>query len=163
MIASGIVEHIMAPNLPTAATPAVIQKPRVLAASSLRGARVRNFAGEDLGRVDEFVIDLDSGRITYVVVSMGGFLGIGDKLYAVPWELFSTHPGDHEFFLDVEKQMLLDAPGFERNRWPDMGDPAWAAAIHAHYAQKPYWNSDITDAGDYVGDDRLDKPDRDRI
>jgi|SRR6516165_3718536 sporulation protein YlmC with PRC-barrel domain len=153
----------MAPHLHPAEVTAVTQHHRILAAGSLRGARVRNFAGEDLGKIDEFVVDFDTGRITYVIVSMGGFLGIGDKLFAAPWELFSAHPGDHEFFLDVEKQMLLDSPGFERNRWPDMGDPEWVETIHSHYAQKPYWNSDITDAGDYVGDDRLDKSDRDRI
>jgi sporulation protein YlmC with PRC-barrel domain len=135
----------------------------VLAVSTQKGARVRNFAGEDLGKVDDFVVDFDSGRIAFVVVSVGGFLGIGDRLFAVPWELVSTRTDEHEFYLDVEKQMLLDAPDFERNTWPDMGDPAWAARIHTHYAQKPYWNSDITDAGDYIGDDRFDKPHRDRI
>ena len=136
---------------------------RVLAVSTLRGTRVHNFAGEVLGKVDEFVVDLGSGRISYVVLSLGGFLRIGDKLFPVPWELFSTRAENHEFFLDMDKQMLLDAPSFERTRWPDMEDAAWASNIHAHYAQKPYWNSDITDAGDYVGNDLLDKTDRDRI
>jgi sporulation protein YlmC with PRC-barrel domain len=135
----------------------------VFAAGSMKGARVHNFAGEDLGKIDEFVLDFESGRIVFVVISLGGFLGIGDRLFAVPWELFSIRTGTHDFFLDVDKQMLIDAPSFERSRWPYMGDAAWAAAIHSHYAQKPYWNSDITDAGDYVGDDRLDKPDRDHI
>jgi sporulation protein YlmC with PRC-barrel domain len=135
----------------------------VLAVSALRGSRVHNFAGEVLGKVDEFVVDLDSGRISYVVLSLGGFLRFGDRLFPVPWQLFSTRPESHEFFLDMDKQMLLDAPSFERSRWPDMEDAAWTSNIHAHYAQKPYWNSDITDAGDYVGNDLLDKPDRDRI
>jgi sporulation protein YlmC with PRC-barrel domain len=134
-----------------------------IAAGTLRGERVRNFAGQDLGRVDELVLDLDSGRISYVIVSLGGFLGIGDKLFAVPWELFSLQPGEPRLFLDIDKQMLEDAPSFEKSKWPDMADAGWAAAIHSHYAQKPYWNSDITDAGDYVGDDRLDKSDRDRL
>jgi sporulation protein YlmC with PRC-barrel domain len=137
--------------------------PRVLATSALKGSRVGNFAGEDLGKVDDLVVDVDSGRLNYVIVSIGGFLGIGDKLFAVPWELFTVRTGDHEFLLDIEKQMLRDAPSFERSKWPDMSDSAWAATIHSHFAQKPYWNSDITEAGDYTGDDRLDKADRDRL
>jgi sporulation protein YlmC with PRC-barrel domain len=135
---------------------------RAVAAGALKGERVHNYAGEDLGKVDDLVLDLGSGRIAYVIISLGGFLGIGDKLFAVPWELFAERPGEPRLFLDVDRQMLVDAPSFERSKWPDMGD-AWAAAIHSHYAQKPYWNSDITDAGDYIGDDRHDKPDRDRI
>lgn len=128
---------------------------RIHAASTWTGARVHNFAGECLGKVDEFVLDFDAGRIAYVVVSVGGFLGMGDKLFAVPWDLFSLRTEDHELFLDVEKQLLLDGPGFERSRWPDMGDETWAEAIRTHYSQKqsPYWNSDITDASDYVGND----------
>ena len=136
---------------------------RVLAGSMIKGLRVHNFAGEDLGKVDELACDLDTGRIAYVVVSLGGFLGIGDKLFAVPWELFTVRAGEPVLFVDIDKAMLTDAPGFDRSKWPDMADPAWAGAIHSHYAQKPYWNRDITDAGDYIGDDRLDKPDRDRL
>src|SRR5258708_756370 len=86
----------------------------VHAASTWTGARVHNFAGQDLGKVDDFVLDFDSGRIAYVVVSVGGFLGLGDKLFAVPWDLFSVRTEDHVLFLDMEKQMLLDGPSFER-------------------------------------------------
>jgi sporulation protein YlmC with PRC-barrel domain len=137
--------------------------PRLLAAGALKGSRVGNFAGQDLGKVDDLVIDVNTGRPGYVIVAMGGFLGIGDKLFAVPWELFTVRASDHEFLLDIEKQMLLDAPSFERSKWPDMSDAKWTAELHSHFAQKPYWNSDITPAGDYIGDDRLDKPDRERI
>lgn len=136
---------------------------RAVASGTLKGERIHNYAGEDLGKVDEIILDLDGGRIGYVVISLGGFLGIGDKLYAVPWELFSIRADEARLFLDIDKQMLLDAPGFERTKWPDMADEQWAAAIQSHYAQKPYWNRDITDCGDYVGDDRLDKSDRDRV
>lgn len=135
----------------------------IYAAGSFKGAPVNNYAGQTLAKVDEFVLDFDAGRIAYVIVSIGGFLGVGDKLYAVPWELFSIRPDEHAFYIDVDKQQLIDAPSFDRKSWPDMSDTAWADGIHAHYAQKPYWNSDITDAGDYVGNDLLDKPDRDRI
>jgi hypothetical protein len=132
--------------------------PRLWASCAVKEARVCNFSGEELGKVDEFVIDFDIGRIAYVVVAVGGFIGIGEKLFAVPWELFSIRADDHAFFLDVENQMLLDAPGFDKSRWPDMADASWGARIHSHFARKPYWESDITEAGDYAGDAPIAKP-----
>ena len=147
----------MTPTIDLATTHAIY------AAGAFKGAAVHNYAGQTLGKVDEFVLDFDSGRIAYVVISLGGFFGLGDKLFAIPWELVAIRPDEHAFYADVEKQLLIDAPSFDRKNWPDMSDSAWAENLMAHYAQKPYWNSDITDAGDYVGDDLVDKPDRDRI
>lgn len=128
----------------------------VLSAHSLEGDRVRNPAGEDLGKVEELMLDLDSGRIAYVVVSFGGFLGIGDKLFAIPWDAFTIDVGEQEFILDVDRQTLENAPGFDKNNRPDMADSAWASKVHTHYGQKPSWERDFTSAGDYVGDDKLD-------
>jgi sporulation protein YlmC with PRC-barrel domain len=127
---------------------------RVLSAGTLAGDRVRNAAGEDLGKVEEIMIDLPSGRVAYVVLSFGGFLGIGDKLFAVPWQALRIDEGEHQFVLDVERKTLENAPGFDKDNWPDMADPAFGAAIHEHYGRTPYWEHDVTDAGDYVGDDR---------
>jgi sporulation protein YlmC with PRC-barrel domain len=67
----------------------------ILATSALKGSRVGNFAGEDLGKVDDLVVDVTTGRLRFVIVSIGGFLRIGDKLYAVPWELFTVRAADH--------------------------------------------------------------------
>ncbi|MDQ6663210.1 MAG: PRC-barrel domain-containing protein [Acidobacteriota bacterium] len=130
---------------------------RVLAAGTLAGDRVRNSTGEDLGRIEEIMIDIDSGRVAYAVLSFGGFLGIGDKLFAVPWEALTINTEDREFVLNVDRQVLEDAPGFDKDKWPDMADADWSSQIHGHYGKKPYRTSDITDTGDYVGDDRLDK------
>lgn len=127
---------------------------RVLAASTLTGDRVRNSAGEDLGKVEQIMMDIPSGRVAYVVLSFGGFLGIGDKLFAVPWNALRLDEGEHEFVLDVDRKTLDNAPGFEKNAWPDMADLAFSAAVHQHYGKTPYWEHDMTDAGDYVGDDR---------
>jgi len=127
---------------------------RVLSAGTLAGDRVRNAAGEDLGKVEEIMIDLASGRVAYVVLSFGGFLGIGDKLFAVPWQALRIDEGEHQFVLDVDRKTLENAPGFDKDNWPDMADPSFGAAIHQHYGRTPYWEHDVTDAGDYVGDDR---------
>ncbi len=113
---------------------------RVLSAGTLAGDRVKNAAGEDLGNIEEIMIDLESGRIAYAVLSFGGFLGIGDKLFAVPWDALTLNLEDHEFLLDVDKRVLENAPGFDKDDWPNMGDPTWSSAIHDHYGRKPYWD-----------------------
>ena len=77
--------------------------PRVLSASTLEGDKVRNMEGEKLGEVKELMIDLESGRVAYAVLKFGGFLGMGDKLFAVPWEALRVSTEEHEFVLDVPK------------------------------------------------------------
>jgi len=127
---------------------------RVLSAGTLAGDRVRNSAGEDLGKVEEIMIDLASGRVAYVVLSFGGFLGIGDKLFAVPWSALRIDEGEHQFVLDVDRHTLENAPGFDKDNWPDMADPSFGSSIHKHYGRTPYWEHDVTEAGDYIGDNR---------
>jgi sporulation protein YlmC with PRC-barrel domain len=126
---------------------------RVLTAGTLAGDRVRNSKGEDLGKIEEIMIDLPTGKVAYAVVSFGGFLGIGDKLFAVPWSALKVDEGEHEFVMDVDRQTLENAPGFDKGDWPDMADPSFATNIHGHYGKTPYWEHDVTDAGDYVGDE----------
>lgn len=119
---------------------------RVLSAGTLAGDSVRNRAGDGLGKIEEIMLDLESGRVAYAVLSFGGFLGIGDKLFAVPWEALELNTAEHEFILDVDKQTLQNAPGFDKDNWPDMADLTWAAQVHAHYGQDPYWTVDVDDA-----------------
>jgi sporulation protein YlmC with PRC-barrel domain len=127
---------------------------RVLAASTLTRDRVRNRAGEGIGKVEQIMVDIPSGHVAYVVLSFGGFAGIGDKLFAIPWNALRLDEDEHEFVLDIDRNTLDNAPGFEKDAWPDMADPAFSAAVHEHYGKTPYWQHDVTDAGNYVGDDR---------
>lgn len=129
----------------------------------LKAFEVSNFAGEDLGHINDLVLDVTTGHVTYVIISAGGFFTFGERLFAMPWELFTVLPDERRMLLNVNKETLLNAPHFDRAHQPDMSDAGWISDVHAYFAQKPYWNSDITDAGDYAGDDRLDKPDRDRV
>jgi sporulation protein YlmC with PRC-barrel domain len=124
----------------------------VLAASTITGDRVRNSAGEDLGKIEEIMLDVPSGRIAYAVLSYGGFMGIGDKLFAVPWSALRIDTAEHEFVLDVDKNVLETAPGFDKDNWPDMAQPDFARSIHKFYNKTPYWEKDFTDSGDYMGD-----------
>jgi sporulation protein YlmC with PRC-barrel domain len=112
---------------------------RVMSAGTLAGDRVRNRAGDDLGTVEEIMLDVSTGRVAYAVLSFGGFLGIGDKLFAIPWEALELNEAEHEFILDVERQQLENAPGFDKNNWPDMADTTWGSMIHSHYGRTPYW------------------------
>lgn len=111
---------------------------RVLSAATLTGDRVRNPAGEDLGKIEEIMIDVPAGQVAYAVISFGGFLGIGDKLFAVPWRALTLNERDHVFILDVDRRRLEEAPGFDRDNWPDMADPSWGAQIDEFYWDDRY-------------------------
>jgi len=116
-------------------------KPKVLSASTLIGDGVRNPQGEDLGKIEELMIDLDNGRIAYAVLSFGGIMGIGDKLFAIPWSILKLSPEERKFILDVPKDMLKKAPGFDKDNWPDTGDRRWQEQIYTYYEATPYWTT----------------------
>jgi len=107
--------------------------PRVLSATTIIGDGVRNASGDHLGRIEELVVDVDNGRVAYAVLSFGGFLGLGDKLFAVPWAALRLATDEHRFVLDVDRSVLEKAPGFDKRNWPDMSDPLFHHAIQKHY------------------------------
>ncbi len=113
--------------------------PRIMAASSMKGYDVRNRADEDLGTLDDIMIDLQSGKIAYGVLSFGGFLGMGNKLFAIPWSALTLDMDGKRFILEVEQKKLRDAPGFDKDDWPDMADPRCGTQIHDFYGIHPYW------------------------
>jgi sporulation protein YlmC with PRC-barrel domain len=112
----------------------------VLSASTLKGNDVVNRRGEDLGKIEDLMIDLETGRIAYAVLSFGGFLGMGDKLFAIPWEALTVDTAEKRFVLNVNKELLERAEGFDKSNWPDMTDPAWGVEVYDYYGYKPYWN-----------------------
>lgn len=114
--------------------------PRVMAADTLHGDDVRNDADDKLGELSHIMIDVPTGRVAYGVLSVGGFLGVGDKLFAVPWSALRLDPEERCFRLDVSKEQLKDAPGFDKDAWPSMADQRWAEQIHAYYHASPYWD-----------------------
>jgi sporulation protein YlmC with PRC-barrel domain len=106
------------------------------------GADVENTTGEDLGDIKDVVIDRSSGRIAYAVVSFGGFLGLGEKLFAVPWGAFSQPTADkNSFILAVDQERLKNAPGFDQNNWPQMGSRDWVTNLYTYYGVTPYWTA----------------------
>ena len=118
---------------------------RVMSASSLSGDRVKSPTNEDLGKIKELMIDVPTGRVAYAVLSFGGVLGIGDKLFAIPWNALTLDEDEKEFVLSADKTTLETAPGFDKDNWPDMADPSWRSQIYQHYGVEPDWEEESID------------------
>ena len=112
-------------------------------ASKLMGTAVENPQGEHLGTIKDVVLDRATGRSAYVILGFGGFLGLHEKYYAIPWAVLLPKAGTKaavdRFVLNIDKDELKNAPGFDRNTWPDMADHQWGAQVYAYYGLPPYW------------------------
>lgn len=113
-------------------------RPDLMGADTLIGNDVYNHNEEDLGDIKEIMLDVRSGRVSYAVLSFGGFLGMGEKLFAVPWNALSLDTLNKRFVLKIEKERLENAPGFDKDSWPNMADESWATEIHSFYGTKPF-------------------------
>jgi sporulation protein YlmC with PRC-barrel domain len=111
--------------------------PALMGADTLIGDNVVNGADENLGEITEIMIDMDSGQVAYAVLSFGGFLGLGEKLFAVPWQALDLDTVNKRFVLNVDKDRLKSAPGFDPDRWPDMSEVGWSNQIHSFYGTDP--------------------------
>ena len=118
---------------------ATITTPPVLSSSTLIGDKIVNGHGEDLGKLEDFMIDLETGRVRYAVLSFGGFLGLGGKLFAVPFESLQVDGENECLILDVPKERLETAPGFDEDDWPDTAQPEWQLEVYEFYGGTPYW------------------------
>ena len=105
----------------------------VLSSGSLNGTTIENAHGENLGHLEELMLDIDSGRVAYAVLSFGGVLGIGDKLFAVPWNALQINTQDKKIILDVSKERLEEAPGFDKNDWPRTATHSWLSDVYDYY------------------------------
>lgn len=115
--------------------------PYVMAASTLDGDKIMSADGQDVGKIKEIMLDVYTGRVAYAVMSSGGFLGIGDKLLAIPWNALTLDTDRKCFLLSVDAQTIKNAPGFDKDHWPAMADVAWASELHDYYRSSPYWDS----------------------
>jgi sporulation protein YlmC with PRC-barrel domain len=115
------------------------QRHQVLSADTLKNEKVVNAAGESLGHIQDYMIDIDSGRIAYCVLSFGGFLGLGDKLFAIPWQAMRLDTEQQCFVLNVPKEKLAEAPGFDKDHWPETGDRKFQSRVYSFYNVRAYW------------------------
>lgn len=99
---------------------------------------VKNLQEEDLGTIEEIIIDKISGKVAYVVLNSGSFLGLGGKLFALPWNAIKYDTNKECFLLDVSKEEFKNAPGFDKSHWPNMADPTFANSITDFYQEKTY-------------------------
>lgn len=113
-------------------------------ATDLIGKKVVNNANEDLGKLEDIVVDAGTGRILYGVLSFGGFLGMGDKLFAIPWDSMQLPADAKNLVLNVSKDRLKTAEGFDKNTWPNFADEQWATKTYKYYDQTPYWQAGDT-------------------
>lgn len=111
--------------------------PEVMTAETLTGNPVVDAKGEELGKVTDVMLDVRRGRVAYAVLSCGGFLGIGDKLFAIPWGALTLDAERKCFVLDVDRARLESAPGFDKDHWPSTA--SWATEVHGYYGVRPYW------------------------
>lgn len=111
--------------------------PELLSATTMIGDDVVNPEGESLGKIEEIMIDRATGHVAYAVLSFGGFLGLGDKLFAVPWSTLALDADEHAFRLDVDKERLKDAPGFDKDKWPKSPDRSFLDEMYTFYGVEP--------------------------
>src|SRR5262249_36548104 len=114
---------------------------RVCRCTKMIGMNVKNAKGEKIGEVDDLVVDKGEGVVAYGVLSFGGFLGIGEKLFAIPYGNLKRSGDD--VIVDLTREQLEKAPSFAKDAWPAF-DRAYGARVHAHYKSTPYWQSDKT-------------------
>ena len=129
----------MIPTPSTPATASFTHSP--VKASHVIGRDVVNPKGENLGDIKEVMLDPGTGRIVYAVVAFGGFLGMGDKLFAVPFSAFAYDDEQEEYVLDVPKEQLKNAPGFDAAAWPSMAGEQWNRDVYSYYGAAPYWEN----------------------
>ena len=113
-----------------------------LSASTIKGDKVVNRAGEELGKIEELMIDLEDGRVAYAVLSFGGFLGMGNKLFAIPWKALTLRVHEHAFLLDIPKETLEKAEGFDKDNWPTT-NREWLSSMYSYYGYQPYWQVEV--------------------
>ena len=105
----------------------------LLTASSIIGDKVTNNNKEDLGKIKDIMLHISTGKVEYVIIGFGGFLGLGEKLFAVPFAALRVDAVNQEFILQVEKEFLDAAPGFDPEHWPE---------TNSHYFDvNTYWGS----------------------
>ncbi len=108
----------------------------ILSSTSITGTNVTNQKGENLGEIKDLMIDTETGTVNYAVLSFGGFLGLGDKYFAVPFEAFNVNSTTERFVLNVTKDRLENAPGFEKDNWPKTSDNKYWDNLYDHYGVK---------------------------
>jgi sporulation protein YlmC with PRC-barrel domain len=129
-------------------------------ASKVMGTPVKNLQDQKLGKVENLMVDVSAGRIVAVIISSGGYLGLGDELSAVPPTTLRFNTQHDNLQLDASKEMLASSPHFKANQWPDFTQPGYAGGVYHAYRVEPYFNTETTTAADNTGQNVRDRNNR---
>ena len=129
-------------------------------ASKLMGTSVKNLQDQKLGKVENFIVDLSAGRIIAVIISSGGFIGMGDELSAVPPTALRFNAEHDILQLDASKEMLASSPHFKANEWPDLSQPGYVGGVYRAYHVEPYFTTDTTTDADNTRQNVRDRDSR---
>ena len=129
-------------------------------ASKLMGAPVKDRADQKVGKVENLIVDLSAGRIVAVILSSGGYLGMGDELSAVPPSALRYNAEHDTLQLNTSKEMLANSPHFKSNEWPDFNQPAYAGGVYHAYQVDPYFNTGTADQPDNTARNIRDRDSR---
>jgi len=112
--------------------------PPLYKTSTIIGRAVENQHGDELGKIEEVILEAATGNVAYAVLASDGFIGLGGKLFAIPWHALQQPTATQTFRLDMTEEKLKKAPGFDQDNWPDLEDRHWGDTIHAYYGRPPY-------------------------
>lgn len=105
----------------------------IVKASEITGTKVKNVLGENLGEINDIVIDKAQGKISYLVLDFGGLLGFGNKFFAMPWNLFTYDQDDGNYIIKLDKERLKNSPGFDKDKWPNFSELEFVTSINQYY------------------------------
>jgi sporulation protein YlmC with PRC-barrel domain len=132
-----MVDTIRRPNDLHADTIAIDETARLIASDKVQGTEVYNPDGENIGAIYNFMVDKITGKVEYAVMSFGGFLGIGERYYPLPWQTLRYDVGLGGFVVNLDKEMLEKAPSYAVDETP-WNDPAYGRGVHGYYGI-PYY------------------------
>jgi hypothetical protein len=111
----------------------------LLGTTDLYRDNVYDPAGKFLGEIEELVLDIHTGHVAYALMAVGGFLGMGQKMIAIPWSTVTIDRMYQRCVVNIDLERLIDAPSLDGDPLPRMADPGWATKVHAYFGCKPYW------------------------
>lgn len=112
---------------------------RLISSEKVEGTAVENAKGEDLGSIEEIMIDKVSGQVAYAVLKYGSFLGMGGKLFALPWDQLKYDKSREAYVVNIPQDRLRNAPSFDEDAEPNWSDPAWNKGLHDYYGSRANW------------------------
>jgi sporulation protein YlmC with PRC-barrel domain len=120
-------------------TEITVQHVRIARATTLQGLKVRNPQREELGEIEDVMIDVGEGHIAYLMLGTGGILGIGESIRAIPWQAMRVEPVERVVVLNIEREKFHHGPPLEEGAWRESASRRWLAGLYAYYGARPYW------------------------